>query len=200
MQTPTSAILLSRPELVTRVRQHFEHDPSIAVFDASETIPPVSIVAPRAQMLLVVGRAFVEVPGGIEFLDRFREINGTAEIRVLAEGANGVPSVLDQVVGHPAHLTLRAESHPLTRGPVRRAARVEMPDGAKAVVNGVTARLVNVSSMGAQVLCPGVLRPGEQVHVRLPGSPRVRAVVVWSTFELPRHGGQPCYRAGLSFA
>ena len=199
MQTPTSAIILIRPELVTRVRQHFESDPSIAVFDASETIPPVGIVAARAQMLLVVGRAFVELPAGVEFLDRFRETNGTAEVRVLAEGANGVPSVLDHAVGHPAHLTLRAESHPLTRGPVRRAMRVDMPDDALALVNGVSARLVNLSSMGAQVLSPGVLRPGEQVHVRLPGSPRVRATVVWSAYELPRRGGQPCYRAGLSF-
>ena len=199
MTTPSSAIVLMRPDLVARVRQHFQSDPSIAVFDASETIPPLSIISPRAQMLLVVGHALTETMAGLEFLDRFREVNATAEVRVLAEGTNGNPTVLETAVTHPAHLALRAESVPFTRAPVRRAPRVDMPEDAEAMINGMPARVVNLSPLGAQVLSSRVLKPGEHVLVRLPSSPRVRATVVWSAFELPGAGREPCYRAGLEF-
>lgn len=200
MTTPGSAIVLVRPDLVPRIRQHFQSDPSIAVFDASDAIPPLSIISPRAQMLLVVGHALTETTTGLEFLDRFREVNATAEIRVLAEGPNGNPTVLQHAVTHPAHLALRAESVPFTRAPVRRAPRVDMPEDAEAVINGVTARVINLSPLGAQVLSPHVLKPGEQVLVRLPRSPRVVATVVWSAYELHGAGREPCYRAGLQFS
>lgn len=200
MTTPGSAVVLTRAELAARVRQHFQSDPSIAVFDASDGIPPMSIISARAQMLLVVGHALTETTLGLEFLERFREVNATAEIRVLAEGANGNPTVLEHAVTHPGHLTLRAESVPFTRAPVRRALRVDMPEDAEAMVNGTPMRVVNLSPLGAQVLSPRVLKPGEQVLVRLPSSPRVRATVVWSAYELPGAGREPCYRAGLEFS
>src|SRR5574338_621616 len=58
--TPGSAVILVRPEFMARMRQHFESDPSISVFDASEVVPPVNIVSARAQMLLVTERVFAE--------------------------------------------------------------------------------------------------------------------------------------------
>jgi hypothetical protein len=75
-----------------------------------------------------------------------------------------------------------------------------MPEDAEALVNGVAARIVNLSPLGAQVLSPRVLKPGERVLVRLPSAPRVRATVVWSAYELPGAGREPCYRAGLEFS
>jgi hypothetical protein len=125
--TPGSAIILVRPDLQARMRQHFEEDPSIAVFDASEIVPPVNVVAARAQMLLVVERVFAEIPAGIDFLERFREANATAEIRVLNNDPGGPPSVLQQAISHPAHLVLRAASQPIGRVTGRRALRVPMP-------------------------------------------------------------------------
>ncbi|HSL21053.1 MAG TPA: hypothetical protein VK886_05920 [Vicinamibacterales bacterium] len=198
--TPGSAIILMRSELVARMRQHFEADDSIAVFDASEVIPSFAVVAAKAQMLLVVGHLFAELPAGFEFLERFREVNATAEIRVLSSDAAGTPLVLHQPVTRPAHLGLRSTSQPLRRMPARRAPRTEMPPDAAILVNGVPVRLVNLSPLGAQVLSPYVLRPGEQIHVRLPERTRVRATVVWSTFELSGAQRAPLYRAGLEFA
>jgi hypothetical protein len=198
--TPGCAIILVRPDLLSRVRQHFETDPTISVFDASEIIPPVNVVGTCAQMLLVVERVFAEIPAGLEFLDRFRETNATAEIRVLNNDPHGSPSVLQQAVGHPAHLALRSASQPLGRVTGRRALRVQMPAHAGAVVNGVPVKLVNVSPLGAQVVSPSILRPGERVNARLPGNPRLRGTVVWCAFELSPETHKPAYRAGLSFS
>jgi hypothetical protein len=196
----STALILVRPDILARVRQHFEADESIAVFDAADNLPSVTVVQATAQMLLLVERQFGENAAGIEFLERFREANPETEIRVLSELPGGMPALLEQAPTHPAHLALRAASQPLRHAPGRRAPRVNMPPDATAIVNGVTVRLVNISEHGAQVLSPEVLKPGEHVHARLPDTPRRRAVVVWSAFEMLRDTNRPGYRAGLSFA
>ena len=188
-----------RPDLVARMRQHFEVDPSISVFDASEIVPPMNVVSARAQMLLVVERVFTEIPAGIEFLERFREANATAEICVLNSEPTGSPSVLEQAVSHPGHLALRSASQPIGRVTGRRVLRVQMPAHAAAIINGISVKLVNVSPLGAQVLSPSVLRPGERVSARLPGNPRLRGTVVWCSFEMSAETRKPAYRAGLAF-
>lgn len=198
--TPGSAIILVCPDFLARMRQHFEVDPSVSVFDASEIVPPVNVVSARAQMLLVVERVFAELPAGTDFLDRFREANATAEIRVLNNDPGGLPSVLQQAVTHPAHLALRSASQPIGRVTGRRVLRVQMPAHAAAIINGVSVKLVNVSPLGAQVLSPSMLRPGERVSARLPGNPRLHGTVVWCAFELSPETHKPEYRAGLSFA
>lgn len=196
----TTAMILVRPDVLARVRQHFEADESIAVFDAGDGVPPLAVVESRAQMLLLVERLFAESPAGLEFLERFRETRPGVEIRVLTEAPGGAPVALEQPSSHPAHLALRTASQPLRRTPGRRAPRINMPPDATAIVNGITVRLVNLSEHGAQVLSPEILKPGEHVHARLPDHPRRRAVVVWSAFERLRETQKPGYRAGLSFA
>jgi hypothetical protein len=191
--------MLVRPEIAARMRQHFEGDPSVVVFDASDTVPPVGAVAAKAQTLLIIGPVFADIPAGLEFLDRFREVNATAEIRILVDDPNGLPTLLRQAITHPAHLGLRAASQPLMRIPGRRAARVQMPASTEMLVNGVPVVLVDLSPLGAQVISSHVLKPGEHVHVRISGTPRVTATVVWSVFELSREGRHDQYRAGLEF-
>jgi hypothetical protein len=195
-----TAIILVRPDVLMRVREHFDADESIAIFDAGEVVPPVSVVEAVAQMLLLVDRTFAENSMGMEFIERFREANPATEIRTLTEVPGGMPSVLEQPPTHPAHLALRNASQPLRRTPGRRAPRVNMPPDTTAIVNGVLVQLVNISEHGAQVLSPEILKPGEHVHARLPDTPRRRAVVVWSAFEMLQHTNRPGYRAGLSFA
>ena len=198
--TATISLIVFRPEILARLRQQFEQDDSIAIFDASETAPPVHVVEATAGMLLLVERTFAEDPTGIDFLERFREASSTTEIRVFTEAVGGLPTLLDQPPSHPSHLAVRAASQPLRHTPGRRARRVNVPPETTAIVNGVMVKLVNISEHGAQVLSPEILKPGEHVHARLPDAPRRRAIVVWSMFEMLRDTHRPGYRAGLVFA
>jgi hypothetical protein len=192
-------MIVFRPEILARLRQHFQQDESIAIFDASEAPPPVHVIEATAGMLLLVERTFAEDPAGMDFLERFREASPTTEIRVFTEAVGGLPTALEQPPTHPSHIGLRAASQPLRHTPGRRARRVNMPPETTAIVNGVMVRLVNISEHGAQVLSPEILKPGEHVHARLPDTPRRRAVVVWSMFEMLRETQRPGYRAGLAF-
>jgi hypothetical protein len=69
-------------------------------------------------------------------------------------------------------------------------------------IDGDPARLVDLSTSGAQVLSPNVLKPNRVVKILLPSADRAvlcRAKVVWARLEPPKPGTQPCYRAGVCF-
>jgi hypothetical protein len=81
----------------------------------------------------------------------------------------------------------------------RRAPRYRMKDGVEVLVDGNTAVLVDVSVVGAQVLCPSVLRPNQRVRLTFNdprGAIRCNGSVSWASLELPK-GLPPRYRAGI---
>jgi hypothetical protein len=74
-----------------------------------------------------------------------------------------------------------------------------MKDGIEILVDGNAASLVDVSTVGAQVLCPSVLRPNQRVRMTLTdqkGAIRCNGSIAWASLELPK-GLPPRYRAGI---
>jgi hypothetical protein len=79
----------------------------------------------------------------------------------------------------------------------RRAARFRMDEGAGLLLDGNTAKLVDLSTIGAQVLSSGVLKPNQRVRIALTdkqGAVKMSGSVAWALFEIP-----PRYRAGIAF-
>jgi hypothetical protein len=69
------------------------------------------------------------------------------------------------------------------------------------LVDGRSAALVDLSTIGAQVVSSNVLKPNQRIRVVLTddqGSVRFNALVAWAAFEIPPKSG-PRYRAGLEF-
>jgi PilZ domain-containing protein len=90
----------------------------------------------------------------------------------------------------------------IDRAPVRRAPRLRVPDGLRAVVDGTPAAIVDFSMLGAQVLSPTILRPNQRVRVVLMDQTdplRAAAGVAWSAFEKSPITSQPHFRVGLEF-
>lgn len=85
-------------------------------------------------------------------------------------------------------------------GPVRAADRVSVLDTVEVLVDGGTAQLVDISLLGAQVLCTKAIRPTHRVRLVLPLEGQAvpcQGRVVWAVFEIVPSGGR--YRAGLQF-
>ena len=62
-------------------------------------------------------------------------------------------------------------------------------------------RLVDLSTVGAQVISPTVLKPKQRVRVALTddhGAMRFNAAIAWAFFEIPSNH-PPHYRAGVDF-
>ena len=93
-----------------------------------------------------------------------------------------------------------ASSHIDWRG-TRRHPRHRMKDGVVAQVDGKEATIVDLSEGGAQVVSTSALRPNQKLRLSLPLEPdaRIGATVAWASFELPKGGGAPRYRAGIEF-
>ena len=89
---------------------------------------------------------------------------------------------------------------PQHRG-TRRAPRFKMAGSTDVRVDGQPAALVDVSTMGAQILSTVALKPNQRVRLVLAdtqGAVRCNAVVTWASLEIvPQRGSR--YRAGLEF-
>ena len=73
-------------------------------------------------------------------------------------------------------------------------------DGTEAQVDGASARLIDLSVIGALVISPGALKPQQRVRIALAddnGVVRFSAAVAWASFEIPK--GVTRYRAGMEF-
>ena len=63
--------------------------------------------------------------------------------------------------------------------------------------------MIDLSTTGAQVISPTVLRPNQKVRITIPIDDltmRFRGAIAWAKFELPKPNDSPRYRAGVDFA
>jgi hypothetical protein len=80
---------------------------------------------------------------------------------------------------------------------VRRSQRYRVKE--RVLLDGTSAMLLDISTTGAHVIGPAVLKPSQQLNLALrAGSVPLPAVAVWVQYELPKEG--PRYRAGIQFA
>ncbi len=169
-------------------------DGELLAFTDADALTALETIVRRKPKMVALERLFAASPRGAALINRIkadRSLNGS-EIRVFAHDSDNV-----RVVPRPE----AAAAQPLDQRGTRRAARVRMGTKATALVDGKTALLVDLSTIGAQVVSPGVLKPNQDVTVALiDGAANLRftAKVAWTSFEIPPNGG-PRYRAGIEF-
>src|SRR5262245_44946941 len=116
----------------------------------------------------------------------------STEIRVLSHDSD-----YSRVVPRPAKTPPAA----LDQRGTRRAPRFKMNEKAMATVDGANAMLVDLSTLGAQLVPPAKLSPNQEVRVALKdegGTVEFNAKVAWTSFEILPNSG-PRYRAGVEF-
>ena len=94
-----------------------------------------------------------------------------------------------------------APAAPLDQRGTRRAPRFRIAAKVEIQVDGHPATLVDLSTVGAQVVSVGALKPNQRVRITMGdtnASLRFNAAVAWAKFEIPPGSG-PRYRAGLDF-
>ena len=114
------------------------------------------------------------------------------EIRVLAHDSEYM-----RVVPRPSSAAAQAVDQ---RG-TRRAPRFKMAPKVMALVDGKHATLVDLSTIGAQIVSPAALKPNQMIPMTLSdevGVVKFSAEVAWTSFEIPPNSG-PRYRAGVEF-
>src|SRR5262245_42578272 len=206
MSTPC-IVIIGASELLTSLRETIAENVEALAFAATEPLKALEAIATRQPSVVALERLFAATSRGAALINRVKadpSLSGT-EIRVVsadgtyrvsprrASGAREsaaapggpVPAVVvvDNSPSAPADEAARNLDY---RG-TRRAPRFRMAEGTEAQVDGTFATVVDLSTLGAQILCATPLKPQQRVRIILGddlGLVKCSASVAGASFEI----------------
>ncbi len=166
----------------------------VLAFGDADARKVLETIAQRKPAVFVLERLFAATPRGAALINRVKADPALTdtEIRVLAH---------DSDYSRVSPRKAPPEAQPLDQRGTRRAQRFKIGPKALASVDTVKATLIDLSTIGAQLMTTLQLKPGQNVRMSLDdktGSVRFIAAVMWASFEIPPTGVSR-YRAGLEF-
>ena len=189
-------VLIAPRELLSALaRQHTDAATEVLTFSNTEALRALEAITLRRPEIVALERLFAATPRGAALINRIKAdpLLMQSEIRVIAHDSN-----YSRV--SPRRLA-RAGDKTLDQRGTRRAPRFKMAAGARAIVDGRQAAIVDLSVHGAQISSAGQLKPQQRVQLTLSdaeGELSCTASVAWASFEIPPNSG-PRYRAGVAF-
>ncbi len=195
MRRPCTVLIAAR-DLLEPLRQRLDVGGEVLTFADSEPLRALETISERRPGLVALERLFAASPRGAALINRIKAdpILAEAEIVILSHENNSSRTVHRR--------TTPPAKAPADQRGTRRAARVRVRPGIEIMVDGNNAALIDLSTVGAQVLSPVWLRPNTRVRVTLneeDDTMRVNGVVAWARFEIPGGTGEPRYRCGIEF-
>ena len=180
----------------------------VLAFNDAEARSALEAILSRRPNIVTLERLFATTPRGAALINRIKadpELS-SVEIRVASHDGDysrvsprrTPPAVASIVVVPPA--SGPAVLAQLDWRGTRRAPRFTMKDNTELQVDGGLAKVVDLSSIGAQIVSKSSLRPQQRLRVTLAddlGIVRFGAAVAWAAFEIPK--GATRYRAGIEF-
>jgi len=188
-------VLIGAVDLLPALKQRAgDANGEVLVFSDAEALRALETITKRRPRVIALERLFSVSPRGTALINRIKADASLqqAEIRVFAHDSD-----YTRVVPHapaPAPQTLDQ------RG-TRRAPRFKMAETVRVVVEGHTSMLIDLSTVGAQILSPGKLKPNQTITIALTDEidgVRCTATVAWTKFEIPPSSAA-VYRAGIDF-
>jgi hypothetical protein len=213
------AVVIAATNLMPSLRERLDSEGELLAFADTEPIQALQAILEQRPSLIVLERLFAATPRGAALINRIKTDAGLAhaEVRVMSHTGDYTRVVARPSAPAPDAGTVTggggaavatappaaAEAvRPLDWHGTRRAPRFRLRDGVEIQLDGNPASVVDLSSVGAQVLSLTVLRPNQKVRVSIPNDEfvmRFRGTVAWAKFELSRGDVPPRYRAGVEF-
>ena len=195
--TMAETVFVASADLLTAWTSHTVSDARLTTFsDAALEGAVEAIFRGRPNMVVVEHRVAVTAHGP-EFIKRLQTDPGLAGLDVRVIDAETITSLIESPeFARRASELLAERAEQLPAATRRRMTRFQVPQGVELVVDGSSAMLVDLSTMGAQVLSCGILRPKQRVRVTLPEEEnmvRLNAEIAWSALELPKSGTAPTF-------
>ena len=209
-------VLIAAPNLLALLKDRVAESDSqaeILTFADADALRALDTISRRKPAVIALERMFASTPRGAALVSRIKADPSLveSEIRVVSPDRDDTRLRAKRTSPPPAHSSGTATAtaatevaprvQPLDHYGTRRAPRFKVAGTVDVLVDGNNATLVDVSTVGAQVLTPSVLKPNQRIRMALPeenGAIRFNASVAWAKFEIPPQSG-PRYRAGLEF-
>jgi hypothetical protein len=219
-------VVIAAANLMASLRERLEEEGDLLTFADTEPIQALQAILEHVPSLIVLERLFAATPRGAALINRIKTDAqlGACEVRVMSHSGDytrqvakpsrtepPAPPVVPAAAPSHAHApatAVAAAPHTETKRPLdwhgtRRAPRFRAKSGLEIQLDGNPASVVDLSTVGVQVLSATILRPNQKVRVSITNDEfvmRFRGAIAWAKFELPKPGGAPRYRAGVEFA
>jgi hypothetical protein len=203
------AVLIAASELLPALKARLAPEVrDLLAFTDVEALRALEVITTRRPALVLLERKFAGTPRGAALINRIKADPSLvdSEIRVVpvdgsdAEEAPARPTPPVRAA-HPPRPAAAQTAPQLDYRGTRRAPRFRIAEPKDIMVDGNRGTLVDVSTLGLQLVTTAILKPNQRVRVSLTDDEstiRCSATVVWASFEIPKGSG-PRYRAGLDF-
>jgi hypothetical protein len=218
-----SVVVIGASNLLASLCSQLNGEGDLITFADTEPIQALQTMLERRPSLIVLERLFAATPRGAALINRIKTDPhlASAQVRVMSHtgdytrqitrsGVTG-PAATVAEAGAGAHALPESMStaavaadppRPLDWHGTRRAQRYRLRPGVEIQLDGNAVVVIDLSTVGAQVLSSTILRPNQKVRVTIPQEEtlvRCRGAVAWAKFELPQPSSPPIYRAGVEF-
>ena len=199
--TPLCTVLIGSAELLPQLKDRTGGDPGeLLQFTDVDALRALEAITERRPGVVAIEKEFAATPRGSALINRIKADPSlvNSEIRIVSPNADPVKVSKGKP---PEPSTPAAPAAPLDQRGTRRSPRFRIAGQVEVLVDGNLAMLVDLSTIGAQVLSPTVLKPNQRLRMSLSdehSSVRFNATVAWASFEIPKNTN-PRYRAGIEF-
>lgn len=217
MSTPCN-VIIGANESLDALREHIAENVEVLTFTDTEPLKAIEAIATRQPSIVALERLFAATSRGAALINRIKADPSLAGTEIRVVSVDGTYRVSprraaaardrDEPQGAPEPAVVVVETAPgdeaarnLDYRGTRRAPRFRMTDGTEAQVDGAFATIVDLSTLGAQILCATPLKPQQRVRIIVGddlGIVKCSASVAWASFEIPK--GVSRYRAGVEFS
>ena len=201
---PVSSIVLIGPsEALPRLKERVAPKEDAQTFTEADALEALDYIFKAKPSIVALDREFSKTTRGTALINRISDDPALAscEVRVIAHDSELVAAKRAAAAGGGTAVAVDEPKPALDLKGTRRAPRFRIKEGVEANVDGTAATLVDLSTVGAQVVSPTVLKPNQRIRVTLgdaKGAVQCKASIAWASFEMPK-GLPPRYRAGVDF-
>lgn len=215
-------VVIGSADLLDDLRRQIRDDGDILTFADNDTQTAIEVITARQPQAVTLERLFAATSRGAALINRVKgdPLLSHTEIRILSHDGTyarvsprrpaapqkmataAQPSTFANATSDE-QATVNVDVAPPAvdfRG-TRRAPRIRIAEGTEAQVDGSPATLVDLSTLGAQIVSLAPLKPQQRVRMVLSDElavVKLSASVSWASFEIPKGVSQ--YRAGVEFA
>jgi hypothetical protein len=198
-------VLIAPSDALPGLQERLDPNAEVQSFTDSEALEALDHIIRHKPALIALQDDFSATSRGTALINRIKDDPTLAgcEVRVLAhDAAQSRVAVKRGGAAKGGGVAVDEQPKPaLDVKGTRRAPRIRIKDGVEVAVDGNPAALVDLSTVGAQVVSPTVLKPNQRVRVLMgegKNAIRCNGAVAWAAFEMPK-GGPTRYRAGIDF-
>ena len=196
--------MIGPSEALPALRERVDAGAELHTFTDQEALEALDHIIRTKPRIVALDDDFSATSRGTALINRIKDdpTLTDCEVRVVAHDAINRVSVRRSSKSIAAVVVVDEPKKALDQRGTRRAPRVRIREKVEVLVDGNAAELIDLSTVGAQVLSPKMLRPNQRIRLTLPeGKKAIRCTgsIAWASFEMPK-GESPRYRAGIEFS